>query len=68
MYHLTADSEVVFFLSFYAAWAAGIFFCGGVGRRYSVGFNLRWGDIKIPVGFWGLTGICCVGEVGAAFG
>ena len=26
MYHLTADSEVVFLLSFYAAWAAGIFF------------------------------------------
>ena len=25
MYHLTADSEVVFFSPFYAAWAAGIF-------------------------------------------
>ena len=29
MYHLTADSEVVFFCPFYAAWAAGIF----LGRR-----------------------------------
>lgn len=49
MYHLTADSEVVFFLSFYAAWTAGIL---GVGRRYSVDFNQGWGDIEIPVGFW----------------
>ena len=39
MYHLTADSEVVFFLSFYAALTADIL---GVGRRYSVDFNLGW--------------------------
>ena len=36
-------------MSFYAAWAADIL---GVGRRYSVGFNLGWGDIEIPVGFF----------------
>lgn len=65
MYHLTADSEVVFFLPFYAAWTAGIL---GMGRRYSVDFNLGWGDIEIPVGFWGLTGICWVwGKCGTAF-
>lgn len=54
MYHLTADSEVVFFSPFYVAWAVGIL---GVGRRYSVDFNQGWGDIEIPVDFWGLTGI-----------
>lgn len=70
MYHLTADSEVVFFfrpfmwhgLLIYWAWEM----C--VGRRYSVDFNLGWGDMKIPVGFWGLTGICWVwGRCGTAF-
>ena len=70
MYHLTADSEVVFFSPFYAAWAVGIL--GGemcVGRRYSVGFNLGWGDIEIPVGFWGSPGfVGCRGRCGAAFG
>ena len=30
MYHLTADSEVVFFSSFYAAWAADILGVGDV--------------------------------------
>lgn len=69
MYHLTADSEVVFFSPFYVAWAADILGVGdGVGRRYSVDFNLGWGDIEIPVGFWGLTGICWVwGKCGTAF-
>lgn len=69
MYHLTADSEVVFFCPFmrhglliYWAWEM----C--VGRRYSVDFNQGWGDIEIPVGFWGLTGICWVwGRCGTAF-
>ena len=30
MYHLTADSEVVFFSPFYAAWAVGILGGGDV--------------------------------------
>lgn len=68
MYHLTADSEVVFFCPFMRHGLLAYFWGEGVGRRYSVDFNLGWGDVKIPVGFWGLTGICCVGEVGAAFG
>lgn len=69
MYHLTADSEVVFFFRpFMRHGLLAYFWGGGVGKRYSVGFNLGWGDMKIPVCFWGLTGICCVGEVGAAFG
>ncbi len=51
MYHLTADSEVVFF------WLLAYFWGEGVGRRYSVDFNMGWRYMKIPVGFWGLTGI-----------
>ena len=69
MYHLTADSEVVFFfVPFMRHGRLVYFFCGGVGRRYSMGFNLGWRDIKIPVGFWRLTGICWVwGRCGTAF-
>ena len=43
MYHLTADSEVVFFFrSFMRHGLLAYFWGGGVGRRYSVGFNLGW--------------------------
>lgn len=52
MYHLTADSEVVFFRPFMRYGLLAYFWGGGVGRRYSVGFNLGWRCMKIPVGFW----------------
>ena len=68
MYHLTADSEVVFFCPFMRHGLLAYFWGGGVGRRYSVGFNLGWRYMKIPMGFWGLTGICWVwGRCGTAF-
>ncbi len=66
MYHLTADSEVVFFFALLCGMGCRhIFGGGGVGRRYSVGLNLGWGDIEIPVGFWGSPGfVGCGGGVG----
>lgn len=70
MYHLTADSEVVFFFVLLCGmdcWYIGGEMC--VGRRYSVGFNLGWGDIEIPVGFFGEAhrDLLGVGEVWGCF-
>ena len=70
MYHLTADSEVVFFFALLCGMGCWhIFFVGGVGRRYSVGFNLGWGDIEIPVDFFGEAhrDLLGVGEVWDCF-
>lgn len=67
MYHLTADSEVVFFFALLCDMSCWHIGGEGVGKRYSVDFNLGWGDIEIPVGFWGAPGFAVRGEVWGCF-